>query len=162
MTLTDFLTLSDSLRVQLNLLQHQVALSDSLALGDGIQLKSQNIQIRLLADILEIVDTAIVNQQYPTSRPISDNVLISDSLQLLLDNLLHLSDQLALSDSLRIRIGLALSLSDTLVLSDSAAPRVSVTIVLNLSDTLSLSDALEDSLSSELDLYLRRYLNDVS
>ena len=162
LTLKDLLALSDKLTMQLTLLQNQIQLNDTLSLGDGFQLIEHDIQIKPLANIITLIDALIETQQSKTSEDQTDNLLISDSLQILLAPLLALSDQITLSDTLAIQVGSGLSLSDSLSFTDSAGLQIIENLLLNLSDTLNLSDSIENTSSSDLDNYLRRYLNDVS
>jgi hypothetical protein len=162
LTLKDLLALSDKLTMQLTLLQNQIQLNDTLSLGDGFQLIEHDIQIKPLANIITLIDALIETQQSKTSEDQTDNLLISDSLQILLAPLLALSDQITLSDTLAIQVGSGLSLSDSLNFTDSAGLQIIENLLLNLSDTLNLSDSIENTSSSDLDNYLRRYLNDVS
>lgn len=162
LNLKEMLSLSDKLKIQLALLQNQVQLSDTLSLGDGFKLIEQNIQLRPLADLVSLLDKVVQHQQNLKSNSPSDSILLSDSLQLSLVPLLKLAESFALSDSLKLQIGSALSFADSLSLLDSAGLKLIENILLNLSDTLNLSDSIQDSASSDLDNYLRRYLNDVS
>lgn len=115
--------------------------SDSFALSDAIALKLGT----------------------PVSRAGGDNLFFADSAKIRVDYLPKPSDQLVLSDHLKIQRSIAFSFSDSLTLVDSAgAPIIAVELRLSFNDSLSLSDTSSASLSSALDMYLRRYLNDVS
>lgn len=115
------------------------------------------------SDSLSLSDSVLIALGNPQSRAGGDNILLSDSLGILVEYQPKFSDQLSLTDSLKIQRSIALSLADSLSLSDvGAAPVLAVQILLVLSDSLSLSDTFLAVPSDALDLYLRRYLNDVS
>lgn len=160
-SLREILALSDSLRLQLTLLQDQLQLNDTLSLGDGFQLIEQNIQLNPISNAIEILDSIVQQQQNQFGNSPSDNLFLSDSLQILLAPILSLSEQLSLSDVLRISVGINIALSDTLSISDSANLKVIVNLLLSLSDTLTLSDSVNSASSTDLDNYFRRFLNDV-
>src|SRR5665213_2148097 len=114
-------------------------------------------------DSLALVDSVTIALGNPFFRAGGDNIFLSDSTAFLISILSKPSDQLTLLDSLVIRRSIALSLSDSLDLADvGAAPVLAVQLLLILSDSVSLSDASSAVASDSLDLYLRRYLNDVA
>jgi len=115
------------------------------------------------SDSFVLSDAVAIQLINPNSRAGGDNILLSDSAQFQVNLLSTLSDSLNLSDRLQIQRSVGLSFSDSLSLLDNgSAPVSAVQILLVLSDSLSLSDTSSVVPSSALDLYLRRYLNDVS
>jgi len=115
------------------------------------------------SDSLTLVDAVATQLGTPFSRAGGDNIFLSDSTAFLISILSKPSDQLTLLDSLTIQRSIAFALADQLTLSDDAgAPILVVQLLLILSDSISLSDASSAVASDSLDLYLRRYLNDVA
>lgn len=115
------------------------------------------------SDSFALSDTLSLRLETPVSRAGGDNLFFADSAQIRVDYLPKPSDQLVLSDHLQIQRSIAFSFSDSLALADSAdAPVIAVELQLSFNDSLFLSDVSSVSLSSALDMYLRRYLNDVS
>lgn len=116
-----------------------------------------------LSDVFSLSDSVALRLGTPVSRFGGDNLFLSDSAQFLVSLLSKPSDQLSLSDRLQIQRSIALSFVDVLALADSAgAPILIVEIDLLFSDSLSLSDSPSVMPSTGLDEYLRRYLNDVA
>lgn len=115
------------------------------------------------SDSFALSDALSLRLETPISRAGGDNLFFADSAQIRVDYLPKPSDQLVLSDHLQIQRSIAFSFSDSLALADSAdAPVIAVELQLSFNDSLFLSDVSSVSLSSTLDMYLRRYLNDVS
>lgn len=180
----DFLMLTDS---QLVIISISEVLNDLLNLNDanGVYIKLDSVILEGLSDTLQLVDV-VSTQLLSTLTTFNDQLLLSDLIHLSIQSQNAYMDSLDLSDEVFLLLApLAnLQFNDTLVISDNVVIEnnsIFTPINLNISDNLLLQDAvslsdpsivtftdnfiLVDSfvfvISSDLNPYLRRYLNDV-
>lgn len=148
-TLSDFLQFGLSLPVVIT--GETITLSDAVQFLIGIGFsKSDSLSF---SDVLKIA-TAV-------ARIMGDNILLSDFLATLLTDKPVYSDTLGFSDTARLILSLGISSSDSLSLSDVVQIVIANNLQLTQTDSLSLSDSVVYNLSSQMDSYIRHYLNDV-
>lgn len=160
---SDGLTLSDEIDV-FYVISINLDLSDSLEFSDAFDANDSNPII--LSDQLVLQDSIALSSL--SLFDFIDSLNLSDSVQLLLAPIrdLQLTDELTLSDSINVSLlsiftAINLSLNDTLSLEDGVG--FTYPEKLTFSDSLSLDDSngVIVVLMSDLNPYLRRYLNDV-
>lgn len=167
----DILNLSDSLTFTDAVLAANpqgIAVSDFISLIDFFQLLKSGSFSPVSADTVTISDSAsLVLQQEGT--PQSDQVLFTDTVQLILAIDLNLNDSLTLTDKdVNDNVNsptINKSFSDTVLVTDFVIVQDGINIYLSdpfaLSDGLAIMDGVTISVQSDLNPYLRRYLNDV-
>lgn len=163
----DEITLTDSIIVQL-FFALSIQLFESFFVGTGYWIDSIKIFTSnplITQDQLVFQDFIQLSSQYFNAY--NDQLQLQDSVQILLAPIANLlqSDQIMLSDAITVTAPsiftpLNYAFTDQLQLVDGSDQLLSP-LALSMSDMFSLGDSIIVLLSTDLNSYLRRYLNDV-
>jgi hypothetical protein len=139
--ISDSLSLSDEVTVELIIFALPISVSDSLSLSDSVAI------------------------EISAHKSLQDSLSITDDFETFMTHLYEVSDSISLSDSLETSVNGNASLGDQITLTDDVQIALSIQIVVELtiqiSDAISLSDHVQVAKPLNMTDYMRRYLNDV-
>lgn len=156
---TDSVVLSDA---TIDVLGIVLETSDSFVLADSIGLQL-GLQLHAV-EILSLSDLAVEHAPISPGILIDDSILLTDLLQKFSAGFISVQDQITLVDNMQLIMQgdffpLSISVADSLSFVDDFILHFNSTL-LRFTDTLNLQDSVKIHLTTNLNNYLRRYLND--